>query len=289
MNLSSTIKSGINGLLSPLHLRLETLTAEEHERQRLAGLYRQQYFQRPVFTVPDAIRHSDWRRIAEAALKYRPQLDRLQTPDKNDVGFCESNTYYHPPDSDVLYTFVREFRPARIVEIGSGNSTRLIRQAIRDGGLTTHVISIDPMPRTDIAGFTDEVRSRRVEEIPPDELAGELHPGDVLFIDSSHMVAVGNDCVYEYLQLLPRIRPGVIVHVHDILLPWDYPWDWIQGEPQIGTWCEQYLLQAMLVTGNAFEVLWPGHYVQRTTGSEFATWFPRCGNQLATSFWMRRR
>lgn len=287
--ISTTIKSGINGLLFPLSLKLETLRAERQEWERLDRLNRAGYFEQPAFPVPDCIRDSGWQRVVEVLPRYRAELDRLKAPESNDVGFIESNPFFHPPDSDVLYVFVREYRPSRIVEIGCGNSTRLMRQAIRDGNLSTRLLSIDPAPRTEIAGFADEVRSRRVEEIPAEELAAELQPGDFLFIDSSHILAVGNDCVYEFLQLLPKLKSGVFVHVHDILLPWDYPWSWIEDELPIGAWGEQYLLQSLLIFGNAFEVIWPGHYVQRTTGDDFGRWFPRCHGGIATSFWMRRK
>jgi hypothetical protein len=287
--ISTYLKQQINGVLSTAGLKVDTLTADRLESERIDDLRSQGYFEKPNFPLPVCLRESHWKAVVDALPKYRAELERLLRPESNAVGFSDSNTFFHSPDSDVLYTMLREHRPANVVEIGCGNSTRIMRQAILDGGLATRVTSIDPHPRIEITGFTDELIQSRVEDLPADDLAGRLNAGDVLFIDSSHMLAVGNDCVYEYLQLLPRIKPGTLVHVHDILLPYDYAWEWIEKEPQIGGWSEQHLLQAILMFGEAFEVLWPAHYVQRTAGPDFDRWFPHCRGRIAGSFWMRRR
>jgi len=286
---STRIKQGLNSILFPFGLKLETLRADQQEQQRLKSLNQGGHFQRQVFPVPNCIRESQWPTVIGTLEKYRTELARLQAAGTNDVGFTDTNTYYHSPDSEVLYAFVREHRPSRIVEIGSGHSTQLMRQAIWDGRLATIIVSIDPSPRTDIQRFVDESRPQRVESIPAAELAAELQPGDFLFIDSSHIAGIGNDCVYEFLQLLPLLKPGVFVHVHDVFLPWDYPWEWIQEEPQMAIWTEQYLLQAILMSGTDFEVLWPGYYVQQTSGAEFDTFFSHRAGRDAASFWMRRR
>jgi predicted O-methyltransferase YrrM len=289
MVFSTFFKQQLNGLLSAAGLKVDTLTADRRESERLARLRARRYFDEPNFPIPACIRESRWSEVVAAVPKYAAELERLRRPESNAVGFSDKNPFFHSPDSDMLYTILREHQPARVVEIGCGNSTRVMRQAILDGGLATQVTSIDPQPRLEVTGFTDELIQSPVEDIPAEELAGRLNPGDVLFIDSSHMLAVGNDCVYEYLQLVPRLKAGTLVHVHDILLPYDYPWEWISTEPPIAGWSEQYLLHAMLMFGDAFEVLWPAHYVQRTTGPDFARWFPHCRGRVAGSFWMRRR
>lgn len=289
MAVTTKVKSLLNQLINPLGLKLETKLTDSLELQRIEKLEQNGYFERPAFPIPQSVQNSGWQAVVSALARYQSELARLEDASMNEVGFTNKNTFYFPPDSDVLYTMVREYRPARIVEIGSGNSTRITRQAIRDGNLSTHVVSIDPMPRSDVQGFADEIRRHPVEKIPAESLAGELRSGDFLFIDSSHMVTVGNDCVYEFLQLLPRIASGVIVHVHDISLPWDYPEAWYRRVPQVKIWNEQYLLQAILNSGDNYEVLWPGYYVQQTNAETFDRWFPaRCGRD-AHSFWMRRR
>jgi hypothetical protein len=118
------------------------------------------------------------------------------------------------------------------------------------------------------------------------DLAETLGAGDILFIDTTHEVAPANDVAYLYGRLLPRIRPGVIVHIHDIFLPYEYPLGWVKD---LGySWGEQYILQAMLTSSDAWEVLWPGYYLQRTL-PELESHFPRISGRMAQSFWMRKR
>lgn len=268
-------------------MKVETKLQDRLERERLVTLRNTGYFERPVFPLPTCLEQSCWRSLIPAIATYRSELNRFATAGANDVGFTNDNSYFFPPDSDVLYVMIREHRPARIVEIGSGNSTRIIRQAIRDGGLCTRLVSIDPRPRTSVLGYADEIWQHEVQRVPAEQLADELTKDDVLFIDSSHSVAVGNDCVYELLQLLPKLRSGVIVHVHDVSLPWDYPWTWLSQEPSVATWSEQYLLQALLMFTSRFQVLWPGYFIQQTNDDTFDTWFPQRAGRDASSFWMR--
>lgn len=290
MAVTTRLKQLINRFLNPVGLKIDSLTRERVEQEGLRRLEQSGYFRRPAFPVPVCLQESDWRSLVPAFDKYRVELNRLQRAADNDVEFTNENPFYHPPDSDVLYVMVREHRPSRIIEIGSGNSTRLSRQAIIDGKLSTKLISIDPNPRTDISGIADETRIQRVEETPVDELVNELEAGDFLFIDSSHLVRVGNDCTYEFLQLLPRLTPGVVVHVHDISLPWDYPIEWIRRESIVAEWGEQYLLQAILQSGIEYQVLWPGYYVQNcVASSEFDRWFPNRASRDARSLWFLNR
>ena len=289
MAVTTRIKLAINRLLSPAGLQLSTLTEERSQARRLAALEERGYFGKSAFPVPDCLRDSPWQAVIEALDRYRSDLDRLNSSPEAGEGFDCANPFFHPPDSDVLYALVRDRKPRRVIEIGSGNSTRLSRRAIRDGGLDTRLISIDPAPRAEVAGIADEVRRHRVEDLPAEELAAELEPGDFLFIDSSHLVAVGNDCVYEFLDLIPRLAPGVVIHVHDVSLPWDYPIEWVRAEPQVGTWGEIYLLQSMLWFGADWTVLWPGYYVQQNVERErFDEWFPDRRGRDARSFWLVR-
>ncbi len=286
MALTTKIKQLISKGLKPLGLKIDTLISERRLVEQLHKLEATKYFERPVFHIPEGMNNEQWKTVIAAVSKYRVDLAKFRDTAFNDVNFTNENPFFFPPDSDVLYALIREHAPGKIVEIGSGNSTRLSKQAVIDGALKSIIISIDPEPRADIKGYADEIRCQRVEEIPVDELASLLNPGDFLFIDSSHLVNVGNDCVYEFLQLIPRLKPGVIVHVHDVSLPYDYPIDWIRKEPLVAAWAEQYLLQSLLCSNDRYQVLWPGYYIQRTISpDQFNQWFPNSNGRDGQSFW----
>lgn len=286
MALTTRIKSGMNSVLSRANLQIETLTAHSRERQRLERLNESGYFDRPVFPVPAAFAASDPLPIFAALARYEARFADFESPARNDVGFCFDNGFFGSPDAEVLYAVVREFQPETILEIGSGHSTRVSRQAILDGGLATKLACIDPHPRVEVARVADEVFERPVETMVGDPLLGRLRAGDVLFIDSSHELLPGNDCVALYLRVLPRLPAGVVVHIHDVFLPCEYPRSWVLDERR--DWNEQYLVQAILQFGDAFEVLWAGHYLQQTN-PQFAAQLPRARTKPATSLWLRKK
>jgi predicted O-methyltransferase YrrM len=166
-------------------------------------------------------------------------------------------------DAAALYTLVRKQRPARIVEVGSGHSTRFTARAIRDGGLQTTITSIDPAPRADI-GATGAVTIRKTLQQVGLEPFRDLGSGDILFIDSSHILMPGTDVDILFNHVLPGLPEGVLVHVHDIFLPDDYPpeWDWRGYNEQLGI--------AALLQGRGFRLLWSSHYVATRMASAVA-------------------
>lgn len=129
-------------------------------------------------------------------------------------------------DAVAAYTLVRREKPRRIVEIGSGHSTRFLARAVADGGLDTAVVAIDPAPRAPLASL-DVRHERRLLRADDPALAG-LGAGDILFVDSSHVAVPGSDVDLLVGDVLPRLPDGVLVHIHDILLPHPYPaeWEW---------------------------------------------------------------
>jgi Methyltransferase domain len=219
---------------------------------------------------------------------YRSDLSDLPNEDIGDDGYFRSNGWFESIDADVLYGVVRYFRPARIIEIGSGHSSRLAARAICDGGLATKLVCVDPGPRVEIRRCADEYIQSPVEELPVAELAERLDANDLLFIDSSHVITTGGDVPYLYLQVLPHLRPGVLVHAHDIFLPFEYPQEFIVG--QRWGWNEQYLLYALLIGNSDFEILWPScymwqshqHQVRNVIVAEKS--FPP-----PSSFWLRKK
>lgn len=291
MALLTRIKAGMNRLLRPLNLRLETRTARRRERRRLAALRKAGHFEKPAFPVPAAFRRMDPEPVLDSVGEHAARLEALRRPEENDVAFRLDNGFFGSPDVEVLYAMVRRHRPATFVEVGSGWSTRVVRQAVVDGSLETRIVSVDPDPRVPVGRVADEAIRRPVERVPRDPLFGPLRPGDMLSVDSSHRIRTGGDVPYLFLTVLPELPSGVLIHVHDVFLPFDYPEEWVV-ERRYG-WNEQYLLQALLRGGSDLEVLWAGHFLQRTR-DDFADFFPLLDPALpgpgrASSLWLVKR
>src|SRR5262249_24729176 len=134
------------------------------------------------------------------------------------------------PGLDVvaLYYFLSAFEPTTFLEVGSGNSTMVARRAIRDQRLATTITSIDPMPRANIDGICDVVLREPLENLSDLSIFEQLRAGDILFLDSSHRVFMNSDVSVFFIDILPVLNPGVLVHIHDVFLPDDYPPEWIE-------------------------------------------------------------
>jgi hypothetical protein len=126
-------------------------------------------------------------------------------------------------DAAAAYAIVRATRPKRIVEVGSGHSTRFLARAVADGKLATRITAIDPEPRASLAGLDIDWLRTPVQRVPAFPALG---PGDILFVDSSHQLKPGSDVDFLLNAVLPLLPAGVRVHFHDIFLPDDYPSDW---------------------------------------------------------------
>jgi hypothetical protein len=207
-----------------------------------------------------------------------------------------NNAAFRSGDAEVLYAIVRELKPRRIIEIGSGYSTLIICQAIRANqedaaGYQCEFVAIEPFPPAVLRPPPTEVTrlvSKSVQQVTL-EFFLSLRANDILFIDSTHVARIGSDVVYEYLTILPSLAPGVIVHVHDIFIPAEYPRAWIEHDRFF--WNEQYLLEAFLTHNNKFEVLVPMHAIWSLHNERFRTVINsfKQGGSAPSSFWIRRR
>jgi hypothetical protein len=193
-------------------------------------------------------------------------------------------------DSAALYTFLARTDPALYLEVGSGNSTKFARRAIEDHGLRTRLVSIDPQPRAEIDALCDEVVRSPAEEVDL-TVYDRLGAGDVLFVDNSHRCLQNSDATVMFLEVLPRLQPGVLVEFHDIVLPEDYPPEWLDR-----FYSEQYLLAAYLLAGgDRLSVELPNHFV--STDAELAAILAPLWDDPALagverhggSFWIRTR
>lgn len=163
-------------------------------------------------------------------------------------------------DSLALYCMLAIRRPATYMEIGSGNSTRFARRSIRDHHLQTELISIDPKPRAEIDELCTKVIRESVETVSMDYF-DRLKPNDILFVDNSHRCFMNSDVTVTFLDILPRLKPGVLVHIHDIFLPYDYPPHWAQLY-----YSEQYLLAACLLADcQKFDIVLPNAFISHDT------------------------
>jgi len=196
------------------------------------------------------------------------------------------NDYFNGLDAAVLYSLIRHLRPRRVIEIGSGYSTRFAHKALTrnaDGGRLT---CIEPHPEERLNGLrlSVEVIQKRVEEIDVDFFSC-LEANDILFIDSSHTVKFGSDVCYEFLEVLPTLRPGVWVHVHDIFFPHDYPAEWLLKRRLALN--EQYLLEAFLSFNREFQVALANHWLTLDHSSAARELWD--GDAVSSSFWFYRR
>lgn len=225
----------------------------------------------------------------------RPQYTAIPleaTADPN--RFHLLNGTFESVDAEVLYAMVRLHRPRKVVEIGSGNSTFLTAQALVEnaaaGAPPAELVAVEPYPWPRLkAGFPGLTRivEKKIQDVPLEEFTS-LGGGDILFIDSSHVLKNGSDVQFEFLEVLPRLAKGVLVHLHDIFLPAEYPESWVKRDRRF--WNEQYLLQAFLAFNSGFEVVWAGSWMHLTHPDRLAKAFPSYDAKSVWpgSFWIRR-
>lgn len=202
--------------------------------------------------------------------------------------FHLNNDLFDGTDALVAYCMVRHFEPRLIIEIGSGFSSLVSAEAAAKNR-NSSLICIEPFPLEFLKRGSPRLRSlieKKVQDVDL-EFFSQLGTDDILFIDSSHTVKIGGDVNYLFLEVLPRIKPGVIVHVHDIFLPFDYRRDWVMDEFRF--WTEQYLLQAFLIFNSQFEVLMANSYLAHRYMEDLKATFPKSPWWGGGSFWMRRR
>lgn len=196
-------------------------------------------------------------------------------------------------DADLLYGILRSVKPSKIIEIGSGSSTLLMLEAIAgnkrdDPDYRCELSCIEPYAHDWLEKTGMNIIRQRVETISPERF-DSLGRNDILFIDSSHVVRAQNDVVYEYLQILPRLKSGVLVHIHDIFSPRDYPRKWlIENNNQ---WGEQYLVEAFLSFNKEFKVLCSANMLYHDHRKAFEAACPMLAHyerQMPSSLWLSK-
>ena len=239
------------------------------------------------------LRHGEerYRAHLQAFSAYHDDLARIALTGESSLEPCWLHPWLIGLDTVSLYAFTRLRRPARYVEIGSGQSTKVVARARADGELTTTITSIDPAPRAAVDQLCDRVVRRALEQADLDECFGQLQAGDMVFFDGSHRVLPNSDCVAFFLDVLPALAPGVLVGIHDVYLPEDYPHGFVEL-----WWSEQYLLAAVLLGGAPWlQVELPAFYAsgQPALGALLAPLFDRPPlqgvNRRGSVFWVQTR
>jgi hypothetical protein len=210
--------------------------------------------------------------------------------------FWIENGMFVGVDAEVLYSVIRHFRPRRIIEIGCGLSTILSSLAIDknrtdDPSYVCELIGVEPYPNHDVLAKCNNLSrliDRPVQDVPMSEFL-QLGKSDILFIDSSHVSKIGSDVNYNILEVIPRLRPGVLVHLHDIAIPFEYPKRWVKDLRIF--WNEQYVFHAFLSFNSDYEIVWAGSWMHWKHPDKLAAAFGSYepASTLPGSFWIQRK
>lgn len=214
-----------------------------------------------LYTIIQANRQT-YSDLLQEALNYTSVFHGIkkQVDETDTLQPAYNNDFLPGLDIVGIYTILAKYNPERYIEVGSGNSTKVAHKAIKEQGLQTKIISIDPNPRAEIDTISDEVIRQPFENIDVDFLLS-LKKNDVLFIDNSHRVLPNSDAMVFFMEILPRLQPGVIVHIHDIYLPYDYP-------PFMCDrfYSEQYTLAAFILANpTRYSTLLPNYFISEDT------------------------
>ncbi len=208
--------------------------------------------------------------------------------------FYYNNGSFESGDAEYLYNTIRLFKPSKIIEIGSGNSTLMAINAIeqnrkeRPEGYVCEHVCIEPYEQPWLESTGAKIIRKKVEDIK-EEFFTSLQRNDILFIDSSHVIRPQGDVLYEYLQILPILNSGVLVHVHDIFTPKDYLEEWVKAEHRL--WNEQYLLEAFLSLNRQYEIIGAVNYLLHHHRETIESKCPILAKQRYRepgSFWIRK-
>ena len=243
----------------------------------------------------------DWNVDAQIALlksfHYEEELLAipLESESENSMPtYYYNNHTYESGDGDFLYCMIRHFKPHHIIEVGSGFSTLASIMAIEKNmqeDQDYHCLHecIEPYENSWLEKVPAQIIRKKLEDVDP-KIFGQLEENDMLIIDSSHMIRPQGDVLLEYLEILPSLPKGVLVHIHDIFSPKDYPDEWIKGV--IYFWNEQYLLEAFLTNNSNYEIVAASNYLMHNHYDLISEKFPILKLQPDREpgcFWIRKK
>lgn len=271
-------------IVLPCDYYSNTPSIEEIERSYEYTSAEPPYFNPSIFEEPVILETLE--KLGKFSTEFNPPVDG---DEEHPLGFFWRNDWFTHCDAMAYYCFVRLLKPATIVEIGAGISTLVALEAL-EKNQTGSVHCIDPFPRKFLKNNRRiSLHAVKAQEIDPGFLNDILQDGDILFIDSTHTVKSGSDCLHIYLRLLPQIRRNIIVHAHDVFLPFGLPQEWLLNLQRY--WTEQYLLlaflidnpKASLIYGSNFNVNWFPTRMEAFMGGKYpiggtSVWFRYNGN-----------
>jgi hypothetical protein len=226
--------------------------------------------------------------------RFNDELIRFPVDPQATHGYYYRNGAFESGDAEYLYNMIRLCKPRRIFEIGSGQSTLLASSAVaanrgEDANYQCEQLCIEPYEASWL-GRLDVTVVRKPVELMDTSLFRQLEKDDILFIDSSHMIRPQGDVLFEYFEILPILKPGVLIHIHDIFSPKDYLEEWIVSD--IRFWNEQYLLEAFLSYNSEFKIIGALNFLKHHHPKELTDACPILRAQLEfrepASFWLRR-
>ena len=249
-----------------------------------------------VFKTPKSFAGINFREKEQIELlkqfsKYADELIDIplkSTSDKKQYYY--ENDFYGQMDAIIYYSMIREFIPKKIIEVGSGFSTMIASQAATKNG-NTFITSIEPFPNKILkSGLPNmkELIEDKVQNVSIDQFK-KLQKNDILFIDSSHISTIGSDVNYLFLEVLPQLNSGVLIHIHDWLFPYEYFHQWIVERKLF--WNEMYLVHAFLIGNYDYEILLSNYYLIRNHFDVFRGSFPFVQETTggSGSLWLRKK
>ena len=269
------------GLLTVLNLAKRGFFIPYRYADRLPGPGRRASYEAAEARFAGA--EAEFRALLQAMDEHRPALAAIGEDPPPAPRWAQD--WFPRLDGAAAYVLVRRERPKRIVEVGSGHSTRFLARAVADEGFACHIKAIDPAPRADIAQLDVELVREAVPQTGEAPFRA-LAAGDVLMIDSSHILMPGSDADFLYGRVLTALPAGVLVHIHDVFLPDDYPaaWDWRGYNEQLA------VLQ--MVLGAGWEILFASHYAATRMAAEVAESaagrLPLGAGAFESSLWLRK-
>jgi hypothetical protein len=199
--------------------------------------------------------NEDYIQLVKKSIRFKPAFEKIQRDSKNEKLPAWENGFFPSVDTIMLYTLLENFRPKMYVEIGSGNSTKVAAFCRKQEKIRYSITSIDPHPRREIREIADLWFEKPIQQVELD-LFNSLEPNDILFMDGSHVLHANSDVMWFFLEILPAIPKGVIIHIHDIFLPYDYPLWFCQR-----FFSEQYILASCLLNSEYYKIICPNYYV----------------------------
>jgi predicted O-methyltransferase YrrM len=230
-----------------------------------------------------------------ARFRFQEELRKLPVRKGRACEFYYGNRMFGAGDAEYLYSLVRLIKPRRVVEVGCGFSSLMVHQALNQNrmeasGYECSHTCIEPYENPWLEGIGVSLVRQRLEKVSWGEF-DTLGQNDVLFIDSSHIIRSGGDVLCEFLEILPRLKRGVYVHIHDIFTPFDYPERWIRQEVRF--WNEQYLMEAFLTNNCQYSVVGALCFLSRKFPGKVSEKFPILAadikNQEPGSFWIMKQ